>query len=254
LQRILQGTPAFNFYTADAFTQQQTWSRAHFRTLSLHFIQVDEPFRISPKWMPGHAFKTSVIEMHNNSNESVIVVAGLPRSGTSMMMRILEAGGVPALIDGVREADVSNPRGYYEFEPVKRTKTDPSWLVNAPGKAVKMVYRLLYDLPPNYKYRILLMKRTLMEVLSSQRAMLQHQQNDDAVEDAKMINIYERELANLETWFQKQDNFSKLDVSYNELVKNPGPQVARIAEFLGMDLEQAAMAGVVDVNLYRNRL
>ena len=198
--------------------------------------------------------KTVVIEMHNNSQESVVIVAGLPRSGTSMMMRILEAGGVPALTDGFREADVSNPRGYYEFEPVKRTKTDPSWLVNAPGKAVKMVYRLLYDLPPSYKYRILLMKRTLMEVLSSQRAMLQHQQNDDAVEDAKMVSIYERELANLETWFQKQDNFSKLDVNYNELVKNPGPQVARIAEFLGMDLDQASMAGVVDVKLYRNRV
>src|SRR4051812_10203187 len=204
--------------------------------------------------MLSPAFKPPVIEMHNNSQESVIVVAGLPRSGTSMMMRILEAGGVPALTDGFREADVSNPRGYYEFEPVKRTKTDPSWLVNAPGKAVKMVYRLLYDLPPNFEYRVLLMKRTLMEVLSSQRAMLQHQKNDDAVEDAKMVDIYRRELANLDTWFQKQVNFSKLDVNYNELVKTPRPQVARIAEFLGMDLDQSAMVGVVDIKLYRNRV
>jgi hypothetical protein len=192
--------------------------------------------------------------MHSNSQRSVIIVAGLPRSGTSMMMRILEAGGVTALTDGVREADISNPRGYYEFEPVKRTKTDASWLLSAGGKAVKMVYRLLYDLPPNYNYRVLLMQRTLMEVLSSQRAMLQHQQNDDAVEDAKMIDIYRRELANLETWIQKQVNFSKLDVNYNELVKMPAPQVARIAEFLDMDLDQAAMAGVVDIKLYRNRL
>jgi len=202
----------------------------------------------------SQAFKASVFVMHSNSQESVIIVAGLPRSGTSMMMRILEAGGVPALTDGVREADVSNPRGYYEFEPVKRTKTDPSWLSSAPGKAVKMVYRLLYDLPPNYNYRVLLMQRTLMEVLSSQRAMLQHQQNDDAVEDAKMVDIYRRELANLDTWFQKQVNFSKLDVNYNELVKTPGPQVARIAEFLGMDLDQSAMVGVVDIKLYRNRV
>jgi hypothetical protein len=201
----------------------------------------------------SQAFKPSVLDMHN-SQESVIIVAGLPRSGTSMMMRILEAGGVPALTDGVREADVSNPRGYYEFEPVKRTKADPSWLSSAPGKAVKMVYRLLYDLPPNYNYRVLLMQRTLMEVLSSQRAMLQHQQNDDAVDDAKMVEIYRRELVNLDTWFQKQVNFSKLDVNYNELVKTPGPQVARIAEFLGMDLDQSAMVGVVDIKLYRNRL
>jgi LPS sulfotransferase NodH len=202
----------------------------------------------------SQAFTTSVFPMHSNPQESVIIVAGLPRSGTSMMMRILEAGGVSALTDGVREADISNPRGYYEFEPVKRTKTDPSWLSSASGKAVKMVYRLLYDLPPIYYYRVLLMRRTLKEVLSSQRAMLQHQQNDDAVEDAKMIEIYQRELANLETWFQKQANFSKLDVNYNELVKSPGLQVARISEFLGMDLDQAAMAGVVDIKLYRNRL
>jgi LPS sulfotransferase NodH len=191
--------------------------------------------------------------MLTKSQDSIIVVAGLPRSGTSMMMRILDAGGIPALTDQIREADVSNPLGYYEFEPVKRTKTDASWLLNARGKAVKMVYRLLYDLPSNYNYRVLLMQRTLAEVLSSQRAMLRHQQNDDAVEDAQMVNIYKRELANLESWFQKQANFSKLDVSYNELVKNPAPQIAQIADFLGGSLDRQAMAAVIDVNLYRNR-
>jgi hypothetical protein len=191
--------------------------------------------------------------MLTKSQDSIIVVAGLPRSGTSMMMRILDAGGIPALTDQVREADVSNPLGYYEFEPVKRTKTDASWLLNARGKAVKMVYRLLYDLPSNYNYRVLLMQRTLAEVLSSQRAMLRHQQNDDAVEDAQMVNIYKRELANLESRFQKQANFSKLDVSYNELVKNPAPQIAQIADFLGGSLDRQAMAAVIDVNLYRNR-
>lgn len=185
--------------------------------------------------------------------DSITIVAGLPRSGTSMMMRILESGGLLPLTDQVREADISNPLGYYEFEPVKRTKTDPSWLLKAGGKAVKMVYRLLYDLPPGYNYRVLLMQRNLAEVLSSQRKMLQHQNNDDAVEDAQMIKIYQRELANLESWIQKQTNFSKLDVSYNDLVKDPPSQISQIASFLGGDLDEEAMAAVIDVNLYRNR-
>src|ERR1700759_3251124 len=97
--------------------------------------------------------------MFNNSQDSITIVAGLPRSGTSMMMRILEAGGIPPLTDKVREADISNPKGDYEFEPVKRTKTGPSWLLDAQGKAVKMVYRLLYDLPSNYSYRVVMMQR-----------------------------------------------------------------------------------------------
>jgi hypothetical protein len=193
------------------------------------------------------------IVMLNNSQDSITVVAGLPRAGTSMMMRILDAGGIPPLTDQVREADISNPLGYYEFEPVKRTKADASWLLRARGKAVKMVYRLLYDLPSGYSYRVLMMQRNLAEVLSSQRAMLKQQDNDDAVEDDQMLKIYQRELANLETWIQKQANFSKLDVSYNELVKSPAPQISQIASFLGGDLNQEAMAAVIDVKLYRNR-
>ena len=92
--------------------------------------------------------------------ESVTVVSGLPRSGTSMMMRILEAGGMDVLTDQIRTADVDNPRGYYEFEPVKKTKDDPSWIPEAAGKAVKMVYQLLYDLPDGFHYQILMMHAT----------------------------------------------------------------------------------------------
>lgn len=161
---------------------------------------------------------------------------------------------MPPLTDQVREADVSNPNGYYEFEPVKRTKDDPSWLVRARGKAVKMVYRLLYDLPTDYAYRVVMMQRRVEEVLSSQRAMLRHQNNDDSVDDAQMVKIYQRELANLESWIQKQANFSKLDMSYNELVKDPASQVLRVADFLGGNLDQEAMTAVIDPNLYRNRL
>ena len=97
----------------------------------------------------------------------VTVVAGLPRSGTSMMMSMLEAGGIPLLTDGVRTADRDNPRGYYELEAVKQTDRDPSWLDDAPGKAVKVISQLLPELPPQHRYRAIFVRRNLDEVLAS---------------------------------------------------------------------------------------
>src|SRR5215471_15035568 len=119
----------------------------------------------------------------SNVEKEITIVSGLPRSGTSMMMRMLEMGGMPVIIDQVRQPDVDNPRGYYEFEPAKKTKTDTSWLNHAPGKAVKMVYRLLYDLPSKFTFRVLFMQRKLDEVLVSQRTLLVRQGNFDNADD-----------------------------------------------------------------------
>src|SRR5262249_30630691 len=102
----------------------------------------------------------------------IIIVSGLPRSGTSLMMQMLDGGGVPVLTDNIRAADTDNPRGYYEFEPVKATKRDATWLPAARGKAVKMVSQLLYHLPPGETYRVLFLERDLEEVLASQEKML----------------------------------------------------------------------------------
>src|SRR5690242_7444054 len=113
-----------------------------------------------------------MIDSQKASDKFLIIVSGLPRSGTSMMMRMLEHGGIPVLTDRVRTADDDNPNGYYEFEAVKQTRKDPSWLAGREGKAVKMVYRLLYDLPADRNYRVLFMRRKLEEVLASQRTML----------------------------------------------------------------------------------
>src|SRR5262245_57703089 len=103
----------------------------------------------------------------------ITIVSGLPRSGTSLMMRMLEAGGMPVLVDNIRAADEDNPAGYYEFEPVKQTSADNAWVKLAVGKAVKVVYRLLYDLPAGFRYRVLFMQRDMAEVLASQRKMLE---------------------------------------------------------------------------------
>jgi hypothetical protein len=184
----------------------------------------------------------------------VTIVSGLPRSGTSMMMRMLEAGGVPPVTDEVRTADVDNPRGYYEFEPAKKTKEDASWLESAGGKAVKMVYQLLYDLPGDREYRVLFLSRELAEVLASQRKMLSRLgKPDGGIADEKMAELFRSQLAKFESWAAGQPYLKLLDVDYNRMVADPRPQAEAINAFLGGELNVEAMVAVVEPELYRNR-
>ena len=171
-----------------------------------------------------------------------------------MMMRTLEAGGVPALTDEIRTANTDNPNGYYEFEPVKRTRENASWVDGAYDRAVKMVYLLLYDLPDSHTYRVVFMKRNLEEVIASQNKMLARDgQAGGQIDDQKMIGLFAGHLAKVEQWLAGKDNFQVLDVDFGDVLSNPGPQMARIAEFLGGGLDTDAMTGIVDPALYRNR-
>lgn len=184
----------------------------------------------------------------------VTIVSGLPRSGTSMMMRMLEKGGMPVMTDGVREADEDNPRGYYEFEAVKTTREDPSWVDDARGKAVKMVYRLLVDLPREYSFRVLFMERSIVEILASQRQMLVRcgrNPNDVAEED--MAALFQQELTRCKEWVAQQANFDILSVSYNEIMAGAVAPLSAINDFLDGTLDTTAMSAVIDHDLYRNR-
>jgi len=184
----------------------------------------------------------------------VTVVSGAPRSGTSMMMRMLASGGIPALTDGVRQPDRDNPHGYFEFEPVKRTKVDASWVDAAQGRAVKMVYGLLADLPTDRTYRAVLMRRDLGEMVTSQRLMLERLGKDAGkLSDERKAEIFAAQLDETERRLRSLPCFSCLAVNYNELVANPRPHVERVAEFLGGGLDLDAMCAVVDPTLYRNR-
>ncbi len=192
--------------------------------------------------------------MSQSESERITIVSGLPRSGTSMMMRMVDAGGIPALTDNIREADEDNPRGYYEFEPVKKTKEDPSWLERAPGRCVKMVYRLLYDLPADREYYVVFMRRNLDEVIRSQDVMLERRgRSANEMEPEKLRGLFEVQLAEFDQWVRQQKNFKIIYVNYNDIVADARPTVDRILEFLGDGLDRSAMLAAVEPKLYRQR-
>jgi hypothetical protein len=185
-------------------------------------------------------------------DSEIIVVSGLPRSGTSLMMQMLAAGGVAVVTDNVRAADTDNPRGYYELEAVKRIKRDAAWLPQTRGKAFKMVSQLLYDLPPGESYRILFMERDLDEVLASQEKMLRRLSRP-AAPRAEMKHAYALHLAKLRDWLRQQPNMHVLCINYSDLIERPAEQAGRVAAFLGGKPSAERMAGSVDPSLYRNR-
>ncbi len=192
--------------------------------------------------------------MSTTTQAFLTIVSGLPRSGTSMMMRMLERSGIPLLVDHVRQPDEDNPAGYYEFEAVKKTRDDASWLETCEGKAVKMVYRLLYDLPADRLYRVLFMRRKLEEVLASQRVMIARNGSaDEGISDAQMAKLFAAELDAFYKWAAGQPHIKLLDVDYNRVQQRPRVELKRVSEFLDGILDVDAMAMIVDDSLYRNR-
>jgi hypothetical protein len=190
-----------------------------------------------------------------SANAAVVVVSGLPRSGTSMMMKVLEAGGLPVLIDGLRSADTDNPEGYYEFERVKELdKGDTAWVADAQGKVVKVISALLEFLPPGYQYRVIFMNRKIDEVLNSQRKMLQHRGEEvAAVDDAEMADLFAKHLTKVRAWLRAQPNMAVLEVDYNTMMQNPDSYIRMINQFIDNALDEEAMATMINPKLYRNR-
>lgn len=184
----------------------------------------------------------------------IVIVSGLPRSGTSLMMQMLQAGGMPLLTDAQRPADADNPQGYWEYEPVTRLHQDASWLHQAEGKAVKVVSPLLQYLPPQYTYKIIFMQRPLPEVLASQAVMLQRRgAPGSTADDQKLAMVYAQHLRHLERWLAIQRHMTVLQVSYHHTLAAPLATATLVAAFLGLPLAVQAMAQVVDVRLYRQR-
>ena len=184
----------------------------------------------------------------------ITVVSGLPRSGTSMMMRMLEAGGARVATDHVRKPDSDNPRGYYEYEKVKGMKGDVSWLDHCEGKAVKIVSQLLYFLPMDRSYRVMFMERKMEEILASQRVMLERLGTEGAgLSDEQMIEKFEQHLRKLGQWLSAQEPIEVLYVTYGEVIQEPYEQSVKVNFFLGGSLDVDKMASAVEKSLYRQK-
>jgi hypothetical protein len=188
--------------------------------------------------------------------KAVVVVSGLPRSGTSMAMKMLEAGGVEVVTDGARAADIDNPKGYFEDDRVLdlAKAEDKTWLRSARGRAVKIISYLLRHLPGENNYQVVFMRRDIGEVLASQAKMLQRRGEESGADDAAMRELFETDLWRASYHIRNSGHIDALDVHYAEVLADPAAHARHIADFLGRDdLDVEAMAAIVDPELYRNR-
>ena len=184
----------------------------------------------------------------------ITVVSGVPRAGPSLMMSMLTGGGLEAVKDDVRSADEDNPKGYFELEAVKRLKEDASWVGGAVGKVVKAVHVHVRNLPRGaHRYRVVLMRRDMGEVMRSQRKMLERRgRPGGALSDERAAALFLKQLADLEAWMAAEPGFSYVAANYNELLRDPDPVIASVNAFLGGILDEKAMKGCIDPGLYRS--
>ncbi|MEM1246834.1 MAG: sulfotransferase [Acidobacteriota bacterium] len=186
--------------------------------------------------------------------EPIIVVSGLPRSGTSMAMKMLDAAGVDTTTDGERTADEDNPKGYFEDERVKDLEkmTDRSWVRDSRGKAIKVISFLLKSLPADNNYKVIFMRRDLDEVLASQQKMLDRRGEENSIDDEQMRELWKNHLWRSNYMLKNQPQFEFVEILYSDVLADPETNARRIADFIG-GLDARKMAEVVDPDLYRNR-
>jgi hypothetical protein len=184
----------------------------------------------------------------------ITIVSGLPRSGTSLMMQMLSAGGLPVLCDSERTPDVDNPRGYLEWERIKQLPKDPACIAEAEGKVVKVISRLLLSLPEGHEYRVIFMQRPLAEVLASQDVMLRNRGTaKPAAGNAAIATAFESHLREVNAWLESKSYVRTLRIAYHEVLRDGEAIGMRISDFLNVELDCTAMAQQVDATLYRNR-
>jgi len=188
--------------------------------------------------------------------EPIVVVSGLPRSGTSMLMKMLDAGGMEIMTDSERVADIDNPRGYFEYERIKdlEKETDKSYVREGRGKVLKVISFLIKDLPNDNDYRVIFMRRDLDEVLASQNKMIHRLGTEDstAAEDA-MKEAYRNDIVRTRLLCKNRPNFELIEVNYKSTIENPAATARSVNAFVGGHLDEVAMCEAVDGSLYRNR-
>jgi hypothetical protein len=199
-------------------------------------------------------FKKLLSREKETQPKNIIVVSGLPRSGTSMMMKMLAEGGLEIVTDALRTADDDNPNGYFEFEPVKQlTEGNTQWLDGARGKVVKVISALLENLPAQYHYKVIFMERPLQEVLASQKKMLANRAEDSKTGDAEMEEQFRKHLAAVKYWLARQPNIEVLYMDYIKMLASPGSYCASVAKFIEVRIDVDKMQSVPNEKLHRNR-
>ena len=182
----------------------------------------------------------------------ITIVSGLPRSGTSLMMQMLAAGGMTILSDGERTADTDNPRGYLEWERIKQLPKDPGCIAEAEGKAVKVISLLLMSLPEGHEYSVIFMQRPIAEVIASQDVMMRNRGTAGATPSI-VSAAFEKNLLATNAWLDSKPYVKTLRVPYHDVLSNAEVTAKNISAFLELNLNVEAMMRQVDANLYRNR-
>ncbi|TXT53804.1 MAG: hypothetical protein BAJALOKI1v1_2290002 [Promethearchaeota archaeon] len=183
--------------------------------------------------------------------DTLVIVSGIPRSGTSLLMQMLKTGGMEILADNKRKPDESNPKGYLELDAVKKLAQDNSCLKNQAGKVVKVISHLLKYLPESQKYKIIFMNRDMHEIMASQSKMLNKNEKKFSKE---LIKAFLKELKQVKEWIKTQPNKEILNLHYKKILKNPSKQIEKLIDFLGISLDTTAMIEAIDPTLYRNKL
>src|SRR6266567_1006931 len=183
----------------------------------------------------------------------ITIVSGLPRSGTSLMMQMLAAGGMPLLTDLERKPDIDNPRGYCEWEPAKLLPKQPNRIDEAEGKAVKVISQLLLSLPRGRNYKLIFMERPLPEVLASQDEMLKRRGSTQSVDHALLTSAFRDHMRQIVAWLEQREDIPVCRMGYRKVLSDSAGTAKTVRDFLELDLNVEAMAREVDPSLYRNR-
>lgn len=255
---LMHYNPDAHYYLGEALYHMKDYERA---------AQAFEvTVAINPANKKAHQWLVKIYEQHLNQPEkakksrqfimdkikgTITVVSGLPRSGTSMMMQILKAGGAEILTDNIRENDINNPKGYLEYEKVKKLAQDNTWLNEADGKTVKIIAQLLQYLPNNFTYKIIFMKRDIVEVVHSQQKMLG---KDTSTFPTVLADTFTKQMEKTLSVMSGEPHIELLEVNYTDVINNPLEECENIASFLGADLEIEKMVSAVDGSLYRNKM
>ena len=191
-------------------------------------------------------------EFLGNLRGTIYIVSGLPRSGTSMMMQLLHAGGAAVFTDGKREADDSNPKGYLEHEGIKKLASNRKLIFEANGKVVKVVSPQLKFLIPHFRYKVIFMERKVEEVVASQHKM---SGKDRSSYPFKLVDFYKKQLEEVRGSTLNQLHIESLFIDYSCAINEPQKVIAELNAFLPeLNLDAQKMKGVIDQSLHRNKL